>query len=105
MYCNFCGKVIQDDANLCAYCGRHVGAAVARVRLVRPRLGRKMAGVCLGVAEYFVVDVTLVRLVWLIVGLVCPPALLAYVVAWIVIPNEPELLPAPPAGAQPSATT
>lgn len=21
MYCNYCGKVIQDDANVCAYCG------------------------------------------------------------------------------------
>ena len=62
-------------------------------------------GRLLGVADYFVVDVTLVRLVWLVVALVCPPALLGYVVAWIVIPTEPELLPAPPATAQPSATT
>ena len=29
--------------------------------LVRPRLGRKVAGVCLGFSEYFDVDVTLVR--------------------------------------------
>src|SRR5579863_5286361 len=66
MYCNYCGKVIQDDAAVCAYCGIRVGASVARKRLVRPRQGRKIAGVCLGFAEYFDIDVTLVRLVWLI---------------------------------------
>ena len=31
MYCNYCGKVIQDDANHCAYCGIRVGAVEARL--------------------------------------------------------------------------
>src|SRR5690348_13481129 len=52
MYCNYCGKVIQEDANVCAYCGKRVGAVVARRRLVRPRVGRKVAGVAAGFAEY-----------------------------------------------------
>ena len=69
MYCNYCGKVIQDDAAVCAYCGIRVGASVARKRLVRPRQGRKIAGVCLGFAEYFDIDVTVVRLVWLIASI------------------------------------
>ena len=68
MYCNYCGKVIQDDAAVCAYCGIRVGASLARTKLVRPRLGRKIAGVCLGFAEYFDIDVTLVRVVWLVDG-------------------------------------
>jgi phage shock protein C len=68
MYCNYCGKVIQDDANICAYCGVRVAGVIARTRLLRPRAGRAIAGVCAGVAEYFDIDVTVVRLVWLLVG-------------------------------------
>src|SRR5689334_1850908 len=68
MYCNYCGKVIQDDAVVCAYCGVRVGATLARRKLIRPRVGRKIAGVCLGFSEYFDLDVTLVRVVWLIVA-------------------------------------
>jgi phage shock protein C len=100
MYCNYCGKVIQDDANVCAYCGIRVGAVTARKRLVRPRADRKIAGVCAGFAEYFDLDVTLVRLVWLFIVLVGGTGLLAYVIAWMVMPEEPLRLPAP-VGAQP----
>jgi phage shock protein C len=95
VYCNYCGKVIQDDANVCAYCGIRVGAVTARKRLVRPRADRKIAGVCAGFAEYFDLDVTLVRLVWLFIVLVGGTGLLAYVIAWIVMPEEPLRLPAP----------
>lgn len=103
MYCNHCGKVIQDDANLCAYCGHRVGTSMARLRLVRPRVGRKIGGVALGMAEYFALDPTIVRLFWVALGLCCPPALLAYLIAWIVIPEQPEMWPAaPPVGAQTS---
>ncbi|HXY03754.1 MAG TPA: PspC domain-containing protein [Terriglobales bacterium] len=101
MYCNYCGKVIQDDANVCAYCGTRVGSVLARKRLVRPRGNRKIAGVCAGFAEYFDLDVTLVRVVWLIsvflgVGL----SLIAYFAAWIIMPDEPLSLPAPVATGQ-----
>ncbi len=99
MYCNYCGKVIQDDAAVCAYCGIRVGASVARKRLVRPRQGRKVAGVCLGCAEYFDIDVTVVRLAWLITALMTCVGFIPYIVAWIVMPEEPPQLMAP-AGAQ-----
>ena len=95
MYCNYCGKVIHDDANLCAYCGKRVGAVLARKRLVRPRAGRKIAGVCAGFAEYFDLDVSLVRLVWLITAVMTGIGLLTYPIAWIVMPEEPQMLPAP----------
>lgn len=97
MYCNYCGKVIQDDVNLCGYCGKRVAGVVARKRLLRPRSGRKIAGVCQGFAEYFDLDVTLVRIVWVVCALFGLFGVIAYVAAWIVVPEEPLLLAAPAA--------
>ncbi|HUO15776.1 MAG TPA: PspC domain-containing protein [Verrucomicrobiae bacterium] len=95
MYCNHCGKVIQDDANVCAYCGIRVGTSLARRKLVRPRVGRKIAGVCLGFSEYFDLDVTLVRVVWLIASVTTVIGMISYPIAWIVMPEEPLMLSAP----------
>jgi phage shock protein C len=95
MYCNYCGKAIQDDANVCAYCGIRVGASLARRRLIRPRLGRKIAGVCLGFSEYFDIDVTLVRVVWLITAIMTGFGFIPYIIAWIVMPEEPVVISAP----------
>jgi phage shock protein C len=58
-------------------------------RLVRPREGRVIAGVAMGLANYFNVDVVFVRLIWVLLflpgGL---PGILPYIVCWIVIPSE-----------------
>src|SRR5690349_2015518 len=94
MYCNYCGKSIQDDANVCAYFGSHVASVISRKRLVHPREGRKNAGVCLGIAEYFDIDATHVRLIWLVLIFGAGIGLLAYIIGWIVMPEEPYLLPA-----------
>ena len=72
--------------------GEIVGAVIARKRLVRPRTGRKIAGVCMGFAEYFDLDVTLVRVVWLLTSFMTGIGLLAYPIAWIVMPEEPRVL-------------
>ncbi len=102
MYCNYCGKAIQDDANVCAYCGVRVGGVAARKKLLRPCVGRKIGGVALGMAEYFDIDISLSRLAWILGAiLLFPFGILAYIIAWIVIPEAPEPLPAvAPAGAE-----
>lgn len=81
-----------------------MGASLARTKLVRPRLGRKVAGVCLGFSEYFDIDVTVVRLVWLITAIMTCIGFIPYIIAWIVMPEEPLALPAPAAIQQPTTT-
>ena len=57
--------------------------------LVRSRNGRMVAGVCAGAAEYFGIDVTLVRVIVAVVAVITGGAgVLAYLVAWIIIPDE-----------------
>ncbi|MGB9299873.1 MAG: PspC domain-containing protein [Anaerolineae bacterium] len=58
-------------------------------KLVRPREGRIIGGVAAGFANYFDVDVTLVRIIWVV--LLLPgglPGLLPYLICWIMIPGE-----------------
>src|SRR5262249_40567257 len=59
-----------------------------------------VAGVCLGFAEYFDIDVTIVRVVWLITAFMTGVGFIGYVVAWIVMPDEPYLLNAHAPAAQ-----
>lgn len=58
-------------------------------KLRRPRKGRVIAGVAIGLANYFNVDVVFVRLIWLL--LLLPgglPGFLPYLICWMVIPSE-----------------
>jgi phage shock protein PspC (stress-responsive transcriptional regulator) len=59
--------------------------------LVRRLNGRMLAGVCAGVSDYFGVDVTLVRLIFAVVCVFTAGAgVLAYLAAWVIIPEEGE---------------
>ncbi|HEY5987833.1 MAG TPA: PspC domain-containing protein [Streptosporangiaceae bacterium] len=60
-------------------------------QLIRPRTGRIVAGVCAGLADYIGVDANLVRLAFAILTIFgIAPGVLAYVIAWLVIPEEGE---------------
>ena len=69
---------------------------------MRSRTDEKIAGVCGGFAEYLEIDSTLVRLIWLAALFLGGWGFIAYIVAWIVMPQEPlpHLVSSPaPAGA------
>jgi len=105
MYCNACGKAIAEDGCFCSYCGNLVGIPPTPKKLMRSRADRKIAGVCSGLAHYLELDVSLVRILWFFITLACGivPGLVAYVLGWIIIPEEPLLLPAA-ASQQPVAS-
>jgi|SRR5580700_10486044 phage shock protein C len=108
MYCTRCGAQNTDGSKYCTVCGASLAtgdasstsgysasgtaspyqtAAPAR-RLRRVIAEKKIAGVCAGFAEYFDMDVTLVRLIWLALVLIPPaPGVIIYIVAWIILPK------------------
>lgn len=61
-------------------------------RLMRSRRTRMIAGVCGGLAEYLNVDPTIVRLLWALLTIfpaTMAVGLLGYILAWIIVPEEP----------------
>lgn len=110
MFCTRCGTKLDDAARFCTHCGKPVTVSdaapplpwpepnpatagyypgVGAKRLRRVMHNKKIAGVCAGYAEYFNMDLTLMRLIW--VGLLLiPPSigLMAYIISWIVLPKE-----------------
>jgi phage shock protein PspC (stress-responsive transcriptional regulator) len=99
MLCPNCQKDIAVGSKFCYSCGAKQPetpapsavppAYAAHKRLVRSTNDRKIAGVCAGVADYFDIDPTIVRVVWLLATLIPGPNILAYIILWIAVPEGP----------------
>ncbi len=67
-------------------------------RLTRSRVNGNIAGVCAGMAEYFEVDVVVVRVAWVVFSII-PGAIiggvLAYLAAWLIIPESADATSVP----------
>ncbi|MBZ5610182.1 MAG: PspC domain-containing protein [Acidobacteriia bacterium] len=101
MYCTKCGITLRDQDKFCCDCGTSTGrgggpGAVRSERLTRPMQEAKIAGVCAGFARYMGLDVTLVRILWVVLTVWPLPlfGVISYIVAWIVMPKEPVTVPA-----------
>lgn len=58
-------------------------------RLYKSSTDKKIAGVCGGIAEYFDIDPTIVRLLWALISLAYGTGIIAYIVCAFVIPEKP----------------
>jgi phage shock protein C len=95
MFCTQCGVELEAQDRYCCQCGRGTGVGspwpgrVSQRRLTLDARNKKIAGVCAGFARYLDLDVTLVRIVWMILVFVPPGlGLIGYVLAWLVMPAE-----------------
>ena len=59
-------------------------------KLYRSRTDKQLAGVCGGLGKYFDIDSTIIRLLWVIAVFFAGGGLIAYLLAMIIVPAEPE---------------
>jgi len=97
LYCHRCGTALPVSARFCSNCGTTVFVAPQAGRpLVRPIVGRQIAGVCLGLSQANGWDVAVVRIISVLAfffsgGVVA----VAYLAGWIGIPEETVPFPGP----------
>ena len=100
MICPSCQKDIAAGSPYCYSCGaKQAGVAAAtpssasaadgRRRLMRSSTDKKIGGVCAGLADYFELDPTIVRLLWFLAVFCAGTGFLVYVILWIVLPLAP----------------
>lgn len=58
-------------------------------RLYKSQTNKMICGVCGGVAEYLNIDPTIIRLIWAVLILAVGTGLLAYIIAAIIMPENP----------------
>ncbi len=98
MTCPNCLKDIAAGSKFCYNCGAKQPEAVppgispatgTPKKLMRSSTDKKIGGVCGGLADYFDLDPTVIRLVWLLLVLFAGTGLVVYIVLWIVLPLAP----------------
>jgi phage shock protein C len=101
MFCTQCGNQLAEADRFCSKCGKPLGVPPGERQappppppppyrpLRRIMRDKKIAGVCAGFAEYFDMDVTLMRIIFLVL-LVTPPGvgLIGYLIAWVAMPRD-----------------
>jgi len=86
--CPRCMRELPVDARYCPTCGARVAGAPRMLR--RRRANQQFAGVCSGLADYFDLDPTLVRVLYLVASFFTGilPGIVLYVILSLVVPAE-----------------
>jgi phage shock protein C len=103
MFCSNCGKQLEPSSRFCPACGATIAgepvqqqqraAAPPTGQLTRPRENRMIAGVCAGFALHYGWDLNLVRIITALIIVLTGVGAIAYIAAWVIIPEAPYALP------------
>ncbi len=98
MFCHRCGQSLAVGANFCSSCGASANANVFTASplhtMYRPRSPRVFAGVCAAIHLRFGWDLTATRILAVLLAIfLLPVGEIAYVVAWLLIPEEVATVP------------
>src|SRR5215470_5484269 len=89
--CPYCAEPIQESALKCRYCGSSLHGSALQREWYRSAAGKKIAGVCAGLAEAFGIAVTPIRIAFVLLTLFSlGTGVILYVVLWVVMPLREE---------------
>jgi phage shock protein C len=103
MFCTRCGNKLDPSSRFCPACGATTNPAAspfatdplyATGKLTRSRTNRMVAGVCAGFALHYGWDLNVVRVITALLIILTGVGALAYIAAWVIIPEAPYALPA-----------
>ena len=98
MFCSHCGKELDPSSRFCPACGAATAANTyppprPAGQMVRPLANRMIGGVCAAFALHYGWDLTITRIVTALVIIFTGVGALAYIAAWVIIPEERYPLP------------
>jgi phage shock protein C len=101
MFCSKCGNQVDPSSRFCPTCGATLSSSVPPPsgyppnmgQLFRPITGRMIGGVCAGFALSYHWDLTVTRIITAVLIVCTGVGALAYIAAWIIIPEEPYPFP------------
>ena len=88
--CPYCAEPIQDAAIKCRHCGSSLAGSPLSRDWYRSRKGKRVAGVCAGLAEEFGLPPMPIRLAFVLLTLMGGPGLILYAILWMIMPFRDE---------------